>query len=118
METFELTPPPVDSRPVLYSVRLRGAPEIFSAKRASLEQQFRAALNAQFPNGEEGAWACIAAEQDGSADDNCAPPCWNDAERIALSALDARLPPGAHFECTLSWTWCKGSDAPVPGDEA
>lgn len=82
-----------------FTVTLRGAPEIFSPRRAELEETVRRHLHARY-GGEAAAADALHAYLDslalepGEID-------WHDALRAVVDELKPQLPPGAHFACAL-----------------
>ncbi len=84
----------------LFTVRLRGAPEIFSARRTELETTVRRRLEDVYGSP---AGACSAlhayldslALEPGEID-------WQEALNGAVEQLGVRLLPGARFECELA----------------
>ena len=101
MEDFTLTPPPAEIKAPPFTVTLRRAPEVFSARRAALEEQFRLALMAQFPD-DQAAWQALHVAQD-AIEHVPLPLQWEAAEAVAMQAVGVTLPPGAYFECELAW---------------
>ena len=86
--------------PSLYEVHLRGAPEVFSARRAELEGAVRHALDARY-GGHAAAAGVLHALVD-SLDLDTREIRWNEALRAAVDQLGVLLPPGARFECELT----------------
>lgn len=84
----------------LYEVHLRGAPEIFSARRAALEEAVRHTLDALY-GGHEAAAGALHALVD-SLDLDTREPGWDEALCAAVDQLGVLLPPGARFECELT----------------
>lgn len=96
----------------LYAVKLHGAPEIFSPRRTTLEDQFRNAMNERLGGEQRAAGALHAyVDSDGASDGE---PRWDEAERMVLSDMAAVLPPGAKFECELYWHNLFDKDAQRP----
>ncbi len=86
--------------PSLYEVHLRGAPEIFSARRAALEEAVRQALDALYGSHAAAAGALHALVD--SLDLDTREPGWDEALSAAVDQLGVLLPPGARFECELT----------------
>lgn len=86
--------------PFLYEVHFRGPPEVFSARRAELEEAVRHALDAPY-GGHAAAAGVLHALVDSLDLDECE-TSWSEALRAVVDHLGVRLPPGARFECELT----------------
>lgn len=84
----------------LYTVALRGAPEIFSAQRVRLQASLQLLLDRAY-GGHRAAANALRAGADGLG---AAPgeARWSDALEDAVQRLGVQLPPGARFECELT----------------
>lgn len=86
--------------PSLYEVHLRGAPKVFSARRAELEEAVRQVMDARVV-GHAAAAGALHTLVDSLDLDTCETD-WNEALRAAADQLGVLLPPGARFECELT----------------
>ena len=104
---------PPDTR--LYIVELRGAPEMFAARRTALQEQFRAAMNERLGGEAHAATALHALNDGGELEEG---PHWHVVEPEVMATMAALLPPGAHFLCSLNWSRVFGQSAKPPYEVA
>lgn len=84
---------------LLYSVALRGAPEVFSLQRAQLQARLQLMLDHAYGS-HQAAASALHAYLD-SLDLMEGELGWGEALDAATRQLAVQLPPGARFECSL-----------------